>query len=126
MIIGIGTDIVRVARMQANIEKYGDKFARRILTSDELDEYQRNKCPANFLAKRFAAKEATAKAFGLGFTSGLTLQHISVGHDGNGRPKLEYEGRARELCGEMGVDKSHISIADEDEFAIAFVTLASD
>ena len=64
MIFGIGTDIVRVARMQKNIERYGEKFAERILTPAELSEYRKESRQAHFLAKRFAAKEAAAKVKG--------------------------------------------------------------
>lgn len=123
MIYGVGTDIVRVARMQENLEKYGDKFARRILTSTELDDYGSAARPAHFLAKRFAAKEATAKAMGIGFSRGMSLTHIGVGHDTNGRPLLEYHSRAEELIKELGIGKSYLSIADEQDHAVAFVTL---
>ena len=123
MIYGVGTDIVRVARMQENLEKYGDKFARRILTKAELDDFGSATRPAHFLAKRFAAKEATAKAMGIGFSRGMSLSHIGVGHDKNGKPLLEYNSRAEELMNELGIGASHLSIADEEDHAVAFVTL---
>ncbi len=123
MIFGIGTDIVRVDRMRGNLERYGDKFARRILTEDEFREFSATSRPAHFLAKRFAAKEAAAKALGTGFRDGLSLCHIGVAHDGKGRPFLVYNGRAEELMHEMGVGEGHLSIADEQDYAVAFVTL---
>ena len=123
MIYGIGTDIVRVSRMQKNIDEYGDKFSRRILTDAELKDYAQSVRPAHFLAKRFAAKEATAKAMGIGFSQGMSLRDIGVGHDEHGKPVLEYFSRAKELVGEMGIGSGHISIADEDDHAVAFVTL---
>jgi len=125
MIFGVGTDIVRVARMQENLERYGDKFAPRILTNNELQDYHTAKQPAHFLAKRFAAKEATAKAMGTGFSHGLSLKHIGVGHDKNGKPVLEYYGRALELLRELGIGAGYVSIADEQDHAVAFVTLLS-
>ena len=90
MIYGIGTDIVHINRMQENIEKYGDKFAKRILTAFELSEYGTKNNKAAFLAKRFAAKEATAKAMGTGFSQGLSLHHIGVINDDAGKPTLEF------------------------------------
>ena len=123
MLYGVGTDIVRVSRMQENIERYGDKFSRKILTSNELDDYNNTARPAHFLAKRFAAKEAAAKAMGIGFSRGMSLRDIGVNHDDNGKPVLEYFSRAKELLRELGIGESYISIADEDDHAVAFVTL---
>jgi len=123
MIYGIGTDIVRVSRMQKNIDEYGDKFSRRILTDAELKDYSQAVRPAHFLAKRFAAKEAVAKAMGIGFSQGMSLCDIGVGHDEHGKPVLEYYSRAKELVGQMGIGAGYISIADEDDHAVAFVTL---
>ncbi len=125
MICGIGTDIVQVARMAADLERYGERFARRILSARELAEFRGCARPAHFLAKRFAAKEAAAKALGTGFRNGLTLQQISVAHDAYGRPYLEYEGTAETLCNRRGISRSHLSLADEADYAIAFVTLES-
>jgi len=123
MIYGIGTDLVQVNRMQENIERHGEKFARRILTQHEFDEYSEHQYPAHFMAKRFAAKEATAKAMGIGFSNGLSLRHIGVRHDDKGKPYIEYYGRGSELCNLLGISDSHVSIADERDYAIAFVTL---
>ena len=123
MIFGIGTDIVRVARMQADIARYGDKFAERILTSKELDEFRQSSQPASFLARRFAAKEAAAKAMGTGFSDGLHLRHIGVGHDASGKPLLEFSGKALEFVRENAITTVHVSLADEEDNAVAFVTL---
>lgn len=123
MIFGIGTDIVKVARMQHNLDEHGDRFARRILTDNELADFAASKRPAHFLAKRFAAKEAAAKAMGIGFSRGMSLTHIGVGHDDNGKPVLEFSDRATELCDELGIGEAYISLADEEDNAVAFVTL---
>lgn len=123
MIFGIGTDIVRVARMQQSLDKHGERFARRILTEHELIGYRQAGKPANYLAKRFAAKEATAKAMGTGFRNGLSLKHINVGHDEKGKPLLEFNGKAAEFMNAEGILETHISLADEQEYAVAFVTL---
>lgn len=122
-IFGIGTDIVRVARMQASLARYGEKFARRILTPNELSEFLQSDRPAHFLAKRFAAKEAAAKAMGTGFSMGLTPRQIGVGHEQGGRPVLEYYGKAKVLIKKLGISAGHLSIADEEDHAVAYVTL---
>jgi holo-[acyl-carrier protein] synthase len=126
MIYGIGTDIVRVARMQQNIERYGEKFAERVLTAAEREDYGREVRKAHFLAKRFAAKEATAKAMGTGFSNGLALHDIGVSHDAAGKPQLEFSGCAADFMRAKGITRAHISLADEEDHAVAFVTLSTD
>jgi len=126
MIFGIGTDIVRVARMQKNIERYGEKFAERILTHDELEEFRVENRKAHFLAKRFAAKEATSKAMGTGFRDGLMLHHIGVTHDSAGKPQLVFTEDAAEFIRIHGINSFHVSLADEEDHAVAFVTLARE
>ncbi len=123
LVHGIGTDIVRVSRMAASLERHGERFARRILAGAELAEFRDSRRQAHFLAKRFAAKEAMVKALGTGFRDGLTLQQIQVTHDARGRPALDYCGRARELCRTLGIREAHLSLADEEDYAIAFVLL---
>jgi holo-[acyl-carrier protein] synthase len=123
LIFGIGTDIVRVDRMVDNLNRHGDKFARRILSEHEFSEFVNKKNQAHFLAKRFAAKEAAAKAMGTGFISGLKFSDISVEHDDLGKPHLVYSGRATEFVTENEIKKSYLSIADEVDHAVAFVTL---
>lgn len=123
MIFGIGTDIVRVDRMRVSIERYGDKFARRILTASEFAEFRASPRRAHFLAKRFAAKEAVAKALGTGFRDGLNLRDIGVTHDVHGKPQLIYSGKAEELRRTLNIGEGHLSIADEHDYAVAFVAL---
>lgn len=126
MIYGIGTDIVKVARMRKNIERFGDKFAQRILTAAEFAEFVRQPNKAHFLAKRFAAKEATAKAMGIGFTDGLSLRQIGVTHDSYGKPLLAFSDYAAQFIAEKGITAVHVSLADEEDHAVAFVTLGKD
>lgn len=125
MIHGIGTDIVSVARMQANLERYGDRFARRVLTEQEYEQYRDVIHPARFLAKRFAVKEAAAKAFGTGLSGGVHLRQIGVQNDSRGKPILCYSGRAATLCQDEKISSSHVSISDEAHYAVAFVVLES-
>ena len=123
MIYGIGTDIVRVSRMQRSLARYGEKFARRLLTFSELADFRRALQPAHFLARRFAAKEAAAKAMGTGFADGLRLRHIGVAHDARGRPELVFDAQAAAWLEARGIRAVHVSIADEQDHAVAFVAL---
>lgn len=123
MIFGIGTDIVHINRMRDSLEKYGDKFARRILTEREFLEFTNKNDKAAYLAKRFAAKEATAKAMGTGFSNGLSLQHIGVKNDEVGKPELELLEVAEKFLLDNNIKQTHLSLADEKDYAVAFVTL---
>ena len=125
MIFGIGTDIVRVGRMRKNLVRFGNRFAERILTATELQEFLQNANKANFLARRFAAKEAAAKAMGTGFRNGLKLRDIEITHDPQGKPMLQFYGHAHRFIQEKHIVVAHISLADEQDHAVAFVTLES-
>lgn len=123
MIYGIGTDIVSIERIGKALERHGVRFAERILATSELPGFTASGRPEHFLAKRFAAKEAAAKAFGTGFSDGLAMSDIAVTHDQRGKPMLAFSGRAESLCDELGIGERFLSISDEKEHAIAFVTL---
>jgi len=123
MIYGIGTDIVKVARMQRNLDRWGERFAERILTLTEMNDFNITSKKANFLAKRFAAKEAASKAMGLGFQDWLELKHIAVTHEKNGKPLLKFFGYAKAYLSANKIAVSHLSLSDEKEYAIAFVTM---
>lgn len=124
MIYGIGTDIVHVPRIAHALDRFGLAFAQRILGPAEIEEYAGCTRAAPFLAKRFAAKEACAKAMGLGFRDGLALRQITVVHDGKGRPELQFSGYAQCFMEQAGITASHLSLSDETDYAIAFVVLS--
>lgn len=123
MIFGIGTDLVHIPRMQALLDKHGDKIAKRILSDTEFDSFKKSVKPAAFLAKRFAAKEATAKALGTGFRDGLSLRHIAVENNKLGKPELTFYLRGQSLLSELNIGRSLLSLSDEQDYAVAFVTL---
>ncbi len=123
MIFGIGTDLVHIPRMQALLDKHDDKIALRILSDAEFAEFKQATNQAAFLAKRFAAKEATAKAFGTGFRDGLSLQHIKVINNKDGKPELTFCQRGLYLIEQYNIGRSMLSLSDENDYAIAFVTL---
>ncbi|KPJ97023.1 MAG: hypothetical protein AMJ55_00700 [Gammaproteobacteria bacterium SG8_15] len=123
MIHGIGTDIVQVSRFVDSLARHGDRFAERILAESELKTFCSHTQPAQFLAKRYAAKEAAAKAFGTGFRDGLSLRHIIVVNEDNGRPVLQFVEAAQNLIDRFQISSSYLSISDEKDYAVAFVVL---
>lgn len=123
MIFGIGTDLVHIPRMQHLLHKHGDKIATRILSEAEFEAFEQAINQAAFLAKRFAAKEAAAKALGTGFRDGLSLRHIAVENNDLGKPELTFHQRGLELLKEQNIGRSLVSLSDEKDYAIAFVTL---
>ena len=123
MTIAIGTDIVEIQRIASALERQGDKFVQRILTESEIVEYQARSNSVAFLAKRFAAKEAIAKALGTGIGRGISFQHMIVSNDSEGAPQVELQASAAERLKQIGATKILISLADEKQFALAYVTL---
>ena len=123
MIAGIGTDIVRIERIQKILEKRtGEAFARRILTDAEMAIFSGHANPAAYLAKRFAAKEAASKALGTGIGK-VSFQHLEVSNDEKGAPKLVFSGYALELQQQRNIHSIHLSLSDEVDAAVAFVVL---
>ena len=126
MIFGIGTDIVDLSRIEKMLARYGDRLAERVLSERELPEYQRSVNPARLLAKRFAAKEAFAKAVGSGLRDPVSLRRIGVTHDGLGKPVLQFDETLRTHLAQLGINGHHLSISDERGMIVAFVVLESN
>jgi len=123
MIAGIGIDIVEHKRIERIHLRYGQKFARRILDEEEMEEYRKASSKVRLLAKRFAAKEAASKALGTGFSRGISLSMICIRHDSNGRPLLEFYAKATEFANNLGVVTKWLSISDEESYSTAMVVL---
>lgn len=123
MIYGIGIDIVEPRRIARLTEKYGERFARRVLTPLEWPAYLKTARPVLFLANRFAAKEAFSKAMGMGFRYPVTLQCISVVQNRVGKPGFEFHPRLEELVKSRGIVSHHLTISDEAALACACVIL---
>ena len=126
MIVGIGTDLVEIARIERTVERHGERLALRVLAAGEMDEYRRSSAPARLLAKRFAVKEAAGKALGTGIGQGVTFRDFILTHDDLGRPELRFEGVAMERCRLLGMTRAHVTISDEQRHAVAFVVLEAD
>ena len=123
MIIAVGTDIIRIERVLASLERQGDRFLKRILTPEEREQLGNRVNIAPFVAKRFAAKEAVAKALGTGIGQGVSWQDITVSNDEHGAPFVRLSGAAELRSQRLGASACHISLSDEKEFALAFAVL---
>ncbi len=123
MIYGIGTDIVATSRIAAVWERHGEAFARRILAPQEWAGFAEASQPARFLAKRFAAKEAFAKALGTGIRAPASWHNIRVTHDALGKPMLDFGLELAAFMDFHAIRSHHLSISDEKEMAAAFVIL---
>ncbi len=123
MIAGIGTDIVSIARIRDTLDRHGASFAQRILSDAEwvaLNDVKASAVAA-WLAKRWAAKEAFAKAAGTGMRAPLTFAGIGIMHDTHGKPQFALSDTLQQWLVECGVTQTHLSISDEREHAVAFV-----
>jgi holo-[acyl-carrier protein] synthase len=117
-----GVDLIRVARVARVLERYGERFHRRVFTAGEV-EHARER-PDEF-ATRFAAKEAASKALGVGMRmlhpEGVGWQEVEVLNDERGKPYLVLHGRAKELAEEQGYTQWSVSFTHDGEYALAFV-----
>jgi len=124
MIIGVGVDLCEIERIREAISRHGDHFAQRILATDERTEFdsltQSMRPP--FLAKRFAAKEAVAKALGTGIGRGLGFHDITITHDELGKPMVSLTSENQALKDALSY-RIHLSISDERTHAVAFCTI---
>lgn len=124
-IVGLGTDIAEIERVEKALSRSGEPFARRILTDSELAKFSELKQQGRFLAKRFAAKEAASKALGTGIAQGVTFHDFEISNDEYGKPVLCLRGKALEIAEKKQVAHIHLSISDERHYAVATVILES-
>ncbi|MFT5634581.1 MAG: holo-[acyl-carrier protein] synthase [Cognaticolwellia sp.] len=123
-VIGIGTDIVDIRRIAKMSDSAQQRLAMRILTPKEYQHYLTLKQPERFLAKRWAGKEAAAKALGTGIANGVSFQHFNIVSLASGQPTLELSLQALTLAEALGANTWHISLSDEIKYATAFVVLS--
>ena len=123
MTIAIGTDIIDIQRIADAIERQGDKFVQRILTESEIAEYRGRGNSVAFLAKRFAAKEAIAKALGTGIGRGISFQHMIISNNAEGAPQVELQDNAAERLNQLDGTNVLLSLSDEKNYAIAYVAI---
>lgn len=126
MIVGVGTDLVSVARLDDVVARQGERFLERVLAPEEranLPELPEGR--ARFVARRWAAKEAFAKAYGTGIRGEVALGAIVVSHDALGKPVLSYSDALASRMRQRGW-RAHLSISDEHDYALAFVVIESE
>lgn len=123
MIYGVGTDVVEIARIEAALERFGERFARRILCEPELRRFRGHRQPAAYLAKRFAAKEAFTKALGTGIHAPANWHGVWVQNLPSGKPVLQFSEKLSRMLEERRILNSHLSLTDERGVAMATVIL---
>lgn len=123
MIFGVGTDVVEIGRIEKVLERYGEKFARRVLCEPELKRFLGHRLPASYLAKRFAAKEAFTKALGTGIRSPANWHGVWVVNLPSGKPVLQFSEPLKKLLEHKGVTQTHVSLSDEKGIVFATVVL---
>ena len=125
MILGIGIDIIEVTRVHASVERFGERFLKRILLADEIAYCQSHKKTAPYIAARFAAKEAISKAFGTGIGAKLSWHDMEVKRRESGEPFVVLHGNGENLLQERGGRGVLISLSHTDNYAAAVAVLES-
>jgi holo-[acyl-carrier protein] synthase len=120
---GIGIDVVKVERITDSLERFGERFERRLFTEEELAYCRGHKDPIPHLAAHFAAKEALSKAIGTGLSNGVAWKQVEVVQPGGRKPTLRLSGRALEIFTEQGCTSSHLSLTHDGGLAIACVVI---
>jgi holo-[acyl-carrier protein] synthase len=123
VILGIGADVVEVERVSRLLERYGERFARRVLAPGEWEGYHASPSRHVYLASRYAAKEAFGKALGTGIRDPVLLTSIGVTHDRLGRPSLWLAPDLQALSEQRGVTAHHVTLTHERSIACAVVVL---
>jgi holo-[acyl-carrier protein] synthase len=123
MIFGVGTDVVEIDRIAQALDRFGGRFARRVLCEPELKRFSGHRLPAAYLAKRFAAKEAFTKALGTGIRAPANWHGVWVVNLPSGKPVLEFTEPLKRLLADKGVSRTHLSLSDEKGVAFATVIL---
>lgn len=123
MVIGVGTDLAEIDRIEASIARFGERFLQRVYTPAEIAYCTRKKTSAESFAARFAAKEAGAKALGTGISRGIGWRDIEVLREPSGRPSLVFHGRAARRARDLGVHRISLSLTHSRQLAMAVVIL---
>ena len=123
MIYGVGTDVVEIDRIAKALARFGERFAKRILCPPELKRFEHHRLKANYLAKRFAAKEAFTKALGTGIRAPANWHGVWVRNLPSGKPVLDFSEELKKLLEKRQISHSHVSLTDERGVAFATVIL---
>ena len=123
MIFGVGTDVVEIERIRKALDRWGERFAERILSPSELTRFRNHRQPVAYLAKRFAAKEAFTKALGTGIRAPANWHGVWVVNLPSGKPELQYTPALKDLLDRRKILQSHLTLTDERGLAVATVIL---
>lgn len=127
MIIGIGSDIIDIRRIERSVERFGERFLNRVFTSVEREKAESRRRRIDTYAKRFAAKEACAKALGTGIYRGVTWKQMEVVNLPGGKPTLHLSGAAADRLAELTPSTLnplvHLTLTDDHPWAQAFVVI---
>jgi holo-[acyl-carrier protein] synthase len=123
MVIGVGTDLMEIARIAQSVDRFGERFLRRVFTPREIEYCRRKKNAAESFAARFAAKEAGAKALGTGISRGVGWLELEVTRAPGERPILDLTGRAADRARSLGVAHISLSLTHSRDLALAVVIL---
>ena len=132
MLVGQGIDIVSVKRIEKLLKKYNKRFIERIFSHSEIKEleFNRHDKEINFLkfSNRFAAKEAASKALGTGMSSGVRFKDIEIFNQKNGKPFIQFQGSAKKVYRKLSREgkkvNAYLSMSNENEFAVAIVSIS--
>ena len=122
-VLGIGVDLIEVERIQHSLDRFGERFMKRVFTEGEIAYCVSMKFPARHFAARFAAKEAVSKAFGTGIGKAMGWRNIDIRKKTSGEPFLVFSGSAQELATKRGVTSALITLSHTDHHAMAIVVL---
>lgn len=127
MILGIGTDLANIERIEKTLDRFGDRFRNRVFTDIEQRKAERRKDVAGTYAKRWAAKEACSKALGTGLRMGISWKDMAVSNLETGQPVMAVTGWAKERLDDMTPDGHtsviHVTLTDDHPWAQAFVVI---
>ncbi|WP_438960682.1 holo-ACP synthase [Nereida sp.] len=127
MILGIGTDLANIERIQGTLDRFGDRFKNRVFTNEEKRKSESRKDVAGTYAKRWAAKEACSKALGTGLAMGIAWKDMSVSNLRTGQPVMHVTGWAKDRLAAMTPDGHeaivHVTLTDDHPWAQAFVVI---
>jgi holo-[acyl-carrier protein] synthase len=123
VILGVGTDLCDIGRIERALERWGERFALRVLVESEMQRFRRHRKPAAYLAKRFAAKEAMSKALGTGIHFPVNWHGMWVENARSGKPSLRFSGPMADYLKQRNVETVHLSLTDEIGMACAFVVI---
>jgi holo-[acyl-carrier protein] synthase len=121
MVIGLGTDLIEIERIEHSVARFGQRFLERVFTPGEIAYCHAKRGSAESFAARFAAKEAGAKALGTGISRGVSWKEFEVKRKPGQRPELHLSGRAAEIARELGVKRMSLSLTHSRQMSMAVV-----